>query len=290
TPAPPPCRASWCRDARDTGDANGCIPVVGDPAGGVLATGAACAAAVPAGLVAVAAVPPARHRGGRRVRVHPRTDLPAGACAGREAAVTPSADPRCAEVLAFWFGSGSDDAEVLAERGARWFARDAGFDEDIRRRFAGLRAEAVAGALSGWLGDPHGRLALVLLVDQFARNLLRGDARAFGADSLALAWSREAVDLGIDRALRPIERVFLFLPFEHAESLPEQDRPVALFSELHDEVPQALRAAFAQFLDYARRHRDIIVRFGRFPHRNEVLGRASSAAEVAFLAQPGSSF
>jgi uncharacterized protein (DUF924 family) len=209
---------------------------------------------------------------------------------GTRGSPAPAPDPRIEEVLAFWFGRATSDARVLASQGARWFARDAEFDSAIRERFMPLRTEAVSGRLDAWLGTPRGRLALILLVDQFSRNLFRGDARAFEHDALARRWSHDGIRTGDDRALRPIERVFFYLPLEHAESLVDQQRAVQLFANLRDEAPAALLGDFAGFLDYARRHHDVIARFGRFPHRNGALGRESTAEEIAFLAQPGSSF
>jgi uncharacterized protein (DUF924 family) len=222
-----------------------------------------------------------------------RTDgIPSAAVAtpGPRGASAQAPDPRIDEVLAFWFGRAADDAGVLASQGARWFARDAEFDAAIRERFAPLREEAVAGRLDAWLATPRGRLALILLVDQFSRNLFRGDARAFEHDPLARRWSLDGIRAGDDRALRAIERVFFYLPLEHSESLADQQRAVQLFANLRDEAPAALLGNFAGFLDYAQRHHDVIARFGRFPHRNGALGRASTAEEIAFLAQPGSSF
>lgn len=208
----------------------------------------------------------------------------------RQASGALASDERIDEVLAFWFGRAGSDAGVLASHGARWFARDPAFDAVIRERFAPLRADAVAGRLDAWLATPRGRLALILLVDQFSRNLYRGDARAFEHDALARRWSLEGIRGGDDRALRAIERVFFYLPLEHSESLEDQQRAVAMFANLRDEAPAALLGNFSDFLDYAQRHHDVIARFGRFPHRNAVLGRASTAEEAAFLAQPGSSF
>lgn len=193
-------------------------------------------------------------------------------------------------MLGFWFGDQVDDAGVIAQKGAAWFARDALFDADIRARFGDRREAAVAGELDAWLDDPHGRLALVVLVDQFSRNLFRGDARAFQHDALARAWCNDALAAGIEGVLRPIERVFLYLPLEHSESFVDQQRSVALFGALRDAAAEPVRAAFENFLDYARRHCDIIARFGRFPHRNAVLRRASTAEEREFLEQPGAGF
>jgi uncharacterized protein (DUF924 family) len=179
---------------------------------------------------------------------------------------------------------------VIAEKSAFWFRRDPAFDQEIRTRFASVREAAVAGELDAWSATSRGRLALIVLVDQFSRNLNRGDAGAFRHDALALAWARAALAAGDGDTLRPVERVFAYLPFEHSEVLADQDRSVALFTALRDGVSAELRPSFDGFLDYARRHRDIIVRFGRFPHRNAALGRASTPQESAFLALPGSSF
>lgn len=199
-------------------------------------------------------------------------------------------DPRARDVLGYWFGDASGDAEVIAARGALWFDPKAEVDDGIRTRFAPLRERAIDGDLDAWLALPQGRLALVILVDQFSRNLFRGDARAFAHDALARGWVDEGLRLAAQRALRPIERVFFYLPLEHSESFADQQRSVALFTALCDEVPTALRASFDGYLDYAVRHRDIVARFGRFPHRNAVLGRASTAEEIEFLKRPGSSF
>ena len=197
---------------------------------------------------------------------------------------------RSREVLTFWFGTQSDDADAMAEKSAIWFRGGAELDATIRTRFADLRKAAIDGRLNGWLQTPHGRLALVILVDQFSRNLFRDDARAFAHDALARTWCEDGLRRGVDRVLRPVERVFFYLPLEHSESLRDQRKSVALFTALRDEVRPDLRAAFAQFLDYAERHRDVVARFGRFPHRNAALARATSEQERLFLEQPGSSF
>lgn len=185
-------------------------------------------------------------------------------------------DPRAEEVLAFWF-AGND-------RDPRWFAKDAAFDAAVRERFLNLYEDGVRGALASWLNAPRTALALVILLDQFPRNMFRGTARSFASDALALAAAREAVRRGYDRDLRPCERMFLYLPYQHSESAADQRTSVELcaplgnYPETHD-VPR-----------YAVAHRDIIERFGRFPHRNAVLGRDSTPEEIEFLKQPGSSF
>lgn len=199
-------------------------------------------------------------------------------------------DPRIESVLAFWFGGGADDAAIIAAKSAMWFARDPAIDATIRERFGALHEAAIDAQLDAWLATPRGTLALIVLVDQFSRNLFRDDARAFAHDALARSWTERMLRTGADRELRLVERVFAYLPLEHSESIADQERSVALFGALREAAPPALHEAFTTFLDFAERHRDIIARFGRFPHRNAVLDRVSTDAEVAFLAQPGSAF
>lgn len=172
-------------------------------------------------------------------------------------------EPRsAAEVVDFWRAAGP----------ARWFARDEAFDRECARllplHFAAARRE-----LDGWLGDAQGALALLLLLDQIPRNGFRGSAHAFATDGLALAFARRAVDAGFDMAIEPALRVFVYLPFEHSEVLADQQRSVELHARL--EGADADR--------WARIHLDVIERFGRFPHRNAVLGRETTPAEQAFL-------
>jgi uncharacterized protein (DUF924 family) len=185
-------------------------------------------------------------------------------------------DPRAAQVIGFWFGSGARDK--------RWFEKDDAFDREIRARFQPLHEEGEAGKLTHWKDEPGDCLALIVLLDQFPRNMFRGSARAFATDALALEAARHALAQGYDRAMSPVERLFVYLPFEHAESLEEQLRSCGLCEPL---------AAFPETADvyrYALAHRDIIARFGRFPHRNALLGRASTPEEIEFLKGPGSSF
>ena len=185
-----------------------------------------------------------------------------------------------AAVIDFWFG-----ASPLATR-REWFVKDPAFDETIRVRFGALVDRALAGPL-GWGGDALSSLAEVIVLDQFPRNLFRGQARAFAGDARARSLALALVDDGGDLALHPMQRWFAYLPLEHAEDLALQDRSVALFEALAAAEPGE---GFASALDYARRHRDLIRRFGRFPHRNVALGRASTANEADFLKQPGSGF
>ena len=191
---------------------------------------------------------------------------------------------------AFWFGTSPQDAEVIASQSALWWQKQPAVDTEIRKRFAPLVERAATGELDSWLGELRGRLALILLTDQFPRNIWRGQAAAFAFDVLALRWAKETIERGLDLQARPIERVFLYLPLEHSEDLADQREAVRLFDTLAGEVAPAARPAFAGYLDYARRHLEIIERFGRFPHRNAALGRETSAAEAEFLRQPGSGF
>jgi uncharacterized protein (DUF924 family) len=193
-------------------------------------------------------------------------------------------------IHAFWFGGDPDDAQLAAGRSKLWWSKDPAVDAAMRQRFGPWLARAAARALDDWLATPVGRLALILLTDQVPRNIHRGTPRAFAFDALARHWCEEGIAAGQDEALRPLERVFFYLPLEHSESLADQERAVALFRTLAQAAPAGARKTFDGFLDYALRHREVIARFGRFPHRNRVLARASTARELVFLAEPGSSF
>jgi uncharacterized protein (DUF924 family) len=191
------------------------------------------------------------------------------------------------DVLSFWFGPPGSPPLANAKR---WFERDPAFDAEIAARFGALVKRAAAGELEAWRDTPTGALALVILLDQFSRNLHRDSPLAFANDPAARDVAKEVRARSLDRALPPVERSFLYLPYEHAEDRALQEESVALFAELRAEAPPELAEHLEETLDYARRHRDVIARFGRFPHRNRVLGRASTPAEIAFLKEPGSSF
>lgn len=193
-------------------------------------------------------------------------------------------------VLGFWFGGAPDDAVAAREQAALWWGKSEQTDALITQRYAGLLEQARAGALDAWAQTPRGRLALIILTDQFPRNIHRDTPLAFASDALARQHCKDGLARGDDLALRPIERVFFYLPLEHAEDAADQAQSVELFTRLVEDVPADQRALFAGFLDYARRHQAIIDRFGRFPHRNAILARVSTAAELAFLQTPGSSF
>ncbi len=186
------------------------------------------------------------------------------------------------EILDFWFADG-----VNTPREA-WFRKDAAFDAEIAAGFGALVVPAREGTLDGWAASPEGALALMILLDQFPRNLCRGSPDAFASDPHALALARRVVLAErMDLALTPTQRVFLYLPFEHAESMEAQNLSVALFEGLRD---SPLHAAPGKSITYAWAHRAVIARFGRFPHRNAVLGRESTPAELDYLAQPGAGF
>lgn len=202
--------------------------------------------------------------------------------------MNPAVSPE--DVLAFWFGPEAGDSKTAESQKKLWWSKDAVVDAEIRERFGALVAAAAGGAHREWAREPRGRLALILLFDQFPRNIYRDTPQAFAHDGLALRLALDGIDSGADRGLRAIERVFFYLPLEHAESPEMQERSVALFERLRNSAAEADRSAFDGYLDFARRHRDIVQRFGRFPHRNPILGRTSTAEETAFLQLPGSGF
>ncbi|UXI69057.1 DUF924 family protein [Tahibacter amnicola] len=188
-------------------------------------------------------------------------------------------------ILGFWFLPAEGESQDAVSR--RWFRSDAGFDEAIRDRFAEHVTAARQGLRADWAAEPRGWLALLLVLDQFPRNIYRGTALAFAGDSLAQRVALSGIDKGWDLALPPVQRVFAYLPLEHAEDGGLQARSVEAFTALLADAPPAERSQFEGFLDYARRHADVIHRFGRFPHRNRALGRADTAAEEAYLRDGG---
>jgi uncharacterized protein (DUF924 family) len=188
-------------------------------------------------------------------------------------------------VLRYWFGSPRPDGRVAEECARRWFAAGEETDAFIRERFGRSLERAAGGELADWALTPRGRLALIVLLDQFSRNVHRGTSRAFAHDALALRLCVDGIAAGMDRELAPIERAFFYMPLQHAEDREAQRRSVACLECLAEEAPPALVEQLRGFLDYARRHREVIERFGRFPHRNAVLGRPSTPEERAFLAE-----
>ncbi|QNJ99908.1 DUF924 family protein [Dyella telluris] len=186
-----------------------------------------------------------------------------------------------ADVLDFWFEPATE---------AHWFARSHAFDDAVRERFGATLEAARRGDLDAWANTPEGWLALLIVRDQFSRNVYRNDHRAWSTDAGTQAIALAGIARGYDQALSPLQRLFAYLPLEHAEDLALQQHCVSLFERLAAEQPEAARARFKDFLDYARQHHDVIKRFGRFPHRNAVLGRADTPAEQAYLSTPGTGF
>jgi uncharacterized protein (DUF924 family) len=188
------------------------------------------------------------------------------------------------DVLDFWFLPPTDPA--YGKPRMEWFRKDPAFDAQIRERFGSLIAQALAGGLREWeMEGPQGALARILVLDQFTRNAFREAPESFAGDTLALAAAQALVDAGADGQLPPFQRAFVYMPYEHAEDARMQQCAVDLFARLADE-----HDGFTEMLDYAHRHRGVIARFGRFPHRNPILGRASTADELAYLSQPGAGF
>jgi uncharacterized protein (DUF924 family) len=197
---------------------------------------------------------------------------------------------RVDDVLHFWFGEAATESEIVAQKMKSWFTKDAEFDRAIRERFLDSIEAAGRGELDDWIADPRSRLALVLVLDQFPRNVFRGTPRAFEFDSRAAAIAADNLKRGDDHVLRGIERAFMYLPFEHAENLELQETGLRAYDELLARAPEELKKVFQEYFKFAVAHRDIIARFGRFPHRNAILGRTSTPEEIEFLKEPGSSF
>ena len=194
------------------------------------------------------------------------------------------------QLLNWWFGEGTTAVEISREKNRLWFGYTPEQDAEARERFGALVDKALNGELDGWAESPQGWLALVLLLDQLPRMIYRGTPKAFAGDERALQLVRDGMAHGGDVLLAPIQRAFIYLVLEHSENLSVQDQAVQQFESLQQIASPDELSVFADFLDFAERHRQVIARFGRFPHRNEVLGRVSSEAELAFLAQPGSRF
>jgi uncharacterized protein (DUF924 family) len=187
------------------------------------------------------------------------------------------------EILRFWFGRVSESS--YSEQRKLWFRKDPQLDQTIRDRFMCVYEQAAAGELEYWQQSPHSCLALLIVLDQFPRNMFRNTPQAFATDAKALSIAKAAIDQGFDQMLEPIQRIFLYLPLEHSENLDDQLQSIALFRDLVAIDPQ-----LADVLDYALRHYQVIQQFGRFPHRNQILNRTTTPEEAEFLKQPGSSF
>jgi len=200
-----------------------------------------------------------------------------------------SSEDRIDAVLQFWFG-GVIDKETIGERVRIWFQGGEEFDQSIRAQFGKEVEHAAAGEFDHWKETPSGRMALITLLDQFSRNIYRNTPRAFANDPKAQELCLEGLRAGVDRTLGPFQRSFFYLPLEHSEDVNLQDLSVQCFQALLDEAGADWEETFRSFWDYAVRHRNVVRRFGRFPHRNEILGRASTAEEIEFLRGPGAPF
>lgn len=189
-----------------------------------------------------------------------------------------------------WFGQLNEAGQATPEKSRRWWQKDPAFDAYLRRNYASWVERALRGDLQSWRADNASALALTLLLDQFTRNIYRDTPRMFAGDAAALALSQSAVERGEDTHYPSAQRAFIYLPLMHSESAPDQELCVQCFERFAREAEPTARALIESNLRFARAHRDIILRFGRFPHRNAIVGRASTVEELEFLTQPGSSF
>jgi len=194
------------------------------------------------------------------------------------------------EILSFWLGPLDRDGLASDALSARWYRKDPRFDAEVLTRFGATWSALMRGAHDDWRAAPRSLLAYVIVLDQLSRNMFRGKSQSFAGDARALSAAREGIALGLDQALVGQERVFLYMPFMHSEELATQDECVRLFEAFRDASSGPLRKAIEEQVDYAGRHRRVIAQWGRFPHRNQVLDRTSTAEELDFLTQPGSSF
>jgi len=193
-------------------------------------------------------------------------------------------------LLEWWFGTLESPNEIAADKGKLWFGKRDSQDLEAQTRFGDWVEQALAGGLTEWAQRPEGWLAVVLLLDQLPRMIFRDTPKSFSGDLRAQALVAQGIAADFDRQLRPIQRVFIYLVFEHCENLAVQNEAVSRYIELVAQQPEAERALFTDYLNYAEKHQQVIARFGRFPHRNAVLGRESTAEELEFLSGPGSRF
>lgn len=199
------------------------------------------------------------------------------------------------DVLQFWFGANTPTDAAAHSMKAQWFTKSDAFDAEVSQRFGATIEAARKGELDGWASEPLGWLALLIVLDQFTRNVYRGQPDSFAGDAAAMRWAERGVDQGWDQALPFMARAFVYLPLEHAEDMARQDRSVKAFQALladakSQEASEETLAVINSNLDYAERHRDVIRSYGRFPHRNAILGRASTPEEEIYMAQPGAGF
>jgi len=199
-------------------------------------------------------------------------------------------NPDIQHILDFWFSDSELDSPQLDSRMERWFGASDELDEQIRQNFSELIELATTDQLDDWAETPQGRLALIILLDQFRRNIYRGSAEAFALDKKALKIAIEGTMAGDHKQLDSVERMFFFMPLQHSESLKIQEKSVSIFNALAESVSGTLHETFLASAQFAELHRDIVAEFGRFPHRNEVLGRANTSAEATYLSGDSPSF
>lgn len=200
-------------------------------------------------------------------------------------------DIRPHDVLQYWIGRSRNDASAAQEQNKLWFGKSDATDEDIRKKFSSTLDALSAGLADDWAAlGPHGRLAAIIVLDQFSRNIYRGRPHAFAQDEQALALCKRGILGGDDAELSETERVFFYLPLEHAESAGEQEQSIEMFTRLHDDARPDFKEMTKSTLDYAYAHKAVIDRFGRYPHRNDILGRESTGEEMTYLEQKGSGF
>lgn len=199
-------------------------------------------------------------------------------------------DPDIRRILDFWFSDGAMDQPTIDSRMDRWFTADPGFDALIRQEFGSLVDRASRGLLNHWTEAPEGRLALILLLDQFRRNIHRGTPKAFSRDAQAVKLCVEGAAIGAYKQLTALQQAFYFMPLQHAESLKIQQRSVKIYEGMLAGASETLKATFATFAQFAELHHDIVAAHGRFPHRNRILGRPDTPEEAAYLESAGTTF
>jgi uncharacterized protein (DUF924 family) len=197
---------------------------------------------------------------------------------------------RIEDVLDFWFGELNELGCSSPEHRKRWWTKSDAFDEAIKSHFLEDYEAIVAGDRDAWRNTARGALAYIIVLDQFSRNMFRGTPEMFAADELAREVCYEGLDADFDAELAFDERVLFYLPLEHSEAMADHRRSIELLNRLVDNCPESLEADAKNYLDFAERHKAIVERFGRYPHRNATLGRASTPEEIEFLKEPGSSF
>lgn len=190
------------------------------------------------------------------------------------------------DILDFWFGPLTKPTDFPQDRFELWFMKDEKLDEEIRLKFGHLLQEN----LDDWSIDPRGRLAQIIVLDQFSRHIYRNTPQAFAFDIQSMNLTLEGIKSGMDKKLFPVERGFFYMPLQHIEDVRVQEASIEAYSNLVEEAPDEVKPMCQEFLKYAKMHQEVIIRFGRYPHRNKILGRTSTPEEVEFLKQPGSSF